>query len=175
VNLLHFTYVTYEEGESGANKNIDVMHYIFSEIHLAMIEKKVPSYAPYIMKLILDKMVDKDNIEDKIEIEGMVPHQRLKLYKKHMVSSTQGKDTSAPSGDLGGNLYASGSRRKNVDPPSGQMGCEFKKLKWWQRSLFCMNNDVRQTQYKDYVERKHIYDKQHTLDARLRIVEKGKG
>jgi hypothetical protein len=35
VNLLHFSYVTYEEGESGANKNIDVMHYIFSEMHLA--------------------------------------------------------------------------------------------------------------------------------------------
>jgi hypothetical protein len=30
VNLLHFAYVTYEEGESSANKNIDVMHYIFS-------------------------------------------------------------------------------------------------------------------------------------------------
>jgi hypothetical protein len=38
-----------------------------------------------------------------------------------------------------------------------------------------MNNDVRQTQYKDYVERKHIHKKQQDLDARLRIVEKGKG
>jgi hypothetical protein len=55
VNLLHFTYVTYEEGETGANKNIDVMHYIFSEMHLALIDKKVPPYAPYIMKHIMDK------------------------------------------------------------------------------------------------------------------------
>jgi hypothetical protein len=38
-----------------------------------------------------------------------------------------------------------------------------------------MNNDVRQTQYKDYVERKHIHKKQRDLDARLRIVEKDKG
>jgi hypothetical protein len=38
-----------------------------------------------------------------------------------------------------------------------------------------MNNDVRQTQYKDYVEHKHIHKKQWDLDARLRVVEKGKG
>jgi hypothetical protein len=38
-----------------------------------------------------------------------------------------------------------------------------------------MNNDVRQTQYKDYVERKRLHQKQRDLDARLRIAEKGKG
>jgi hypothetical protein len=67
VNLLHFAYVTFEEGETGANKNIDVTHYIFSEINLALIEKKVPPYAPYIIKLIMDKMVDEDNIEVEFE------------------------------------------------------------------------------------------------------------
>jgi hypothetical protein len=55
------------------------------------------------------------------------------------------------------------------------MGQEMKKIKWWQRALFCMNSDMRQTQYKDYVDRKHIHKKQRDLDARLRIVEKGKG
>jgi hypothetical protein len=55
------------------------------------------------------------------------------------------------------------------------MGSEIKKLKWWQRELFCMNNDVCQTQYKDYVEHKHLHKSQRDLDARLRAVEKGKG
>jgi hypothetical protein len=105
----------------------------------------------------------------------MEEHKLIKLYKKtaHLMTHTQ--DTFAPSGDMGGNRYASGSRRKNTDSPSGQMGHEFKKLKWWQRALFCMNNDVRQTQYKDYVERKHIHAKKCDLDACLKIVEKGKG
>jgi hypothetical protein len=44
-----------------------VTHYIFSEINLALIEKKVPPYAPYIIKLIMDKMVDEDNIEVEFE------------------------------------------------------------------------------------------------------------
>jgi hypothetical protein len=86
----------------------------------------------------------------------MVTHQCLKLYKKHMVATTQGQGSSNPSG----NYYASGSRRKNADPPSGHMESEIKKLKWWQRAIFYMNNDVRQTQYKDYVECKHIHKKQ---------------
>jgi hypothetical protein len=38
-----------------------------------------------------------------------------------------------------------------------------------------MNNDVRHTQYDDYVERKHLQKNQSELDARLRVVEKGKG
>jgi hypothetical protein len=168
VNLLHFAYVTFEEGEKGTNRNIDVMHFFFFEMHLALVEKKVPPYAPYIMMLILDK----ENIEEDIEVEyeGMVTHQHLKLYKKHSVATTQGQGSSIPSG----NYYASGSRRKNADPPSGHIGSEIKKLKWWQRGLFCMNNDVRQTQYKDYVERKRLHKRQRDLDARLRVLEKGK-
>jgi hypothetical protein len=52
---------------------------------------------------------------------------------------------------------------------------EFKKLKWWQRAMFCMSNDVHRTQYTDYVERKHIHSKQRDLDKRLKVMEKGKG
>jgi hypothetical protein len=67
------------------------------------------------MKLILGKEVDEENIE--VEYAGMVTHQCLKLYKKHMVDTTQDQGSSNPSG----NYYASGSRRKNADPPSGHM------------------------------------------------------
>jgi hypothetical protein len=42
-------------------------------------------------------------------------------------------------------------------------------------ALFCMNNDVHHTQHDDYVDRKHLRIKQCDLDARLRIVDRGKG
>jgi hypothetical protein len=129
------------------------------------------------MRLILDKGIEGDlEIEEDLQFEDMETHNPNKLYKKtaHLLPSTS--SAFPPSSDvLGGNRYASGCRRKNADPPSGGMGQEMKKLKWWQRALFCMNNDVRQTQYKDYVERKHIHKKQWDLDARLRVVEKGNG
>jgi hypothetical protein len=38
-----------------------------------------------------------------------------------------------------------------------------------------MNNVVRHNHYDDYVEHKSLRKKQHDLDARLRVVEKGKG
>jgi hypothetical protein len=144
MNFLHFAYEAYEEGEICANKKIDVIHYIFSEMHSAMIEKKVPPYAPYIMKLILDKADDKDNIEEEILFEGMEQHQQSSSTRTTLWLAT-------PSEDLGGNRYASGSIRENTDPPSGQMGRELNKLKWWRRAMFCMNNDVHQTKYRDYV------------------------
>jgi hypothetical protein len=153
---------------------IDVMYFIFSEMKIAMLDKNIPPYSPFIMRLIIDKGIEGDfEIEEDFLGEDMEVN---KLYKKttHLLPSTS--SAFLPSSDvLSGNRYASGCRRKNADPPSGGMGQEMKKLKWWQRALFCMNNDVRQTQYKDYVERKHIHKKQQDLDAWLRVVEKGKG
>jgi hypothetical protein len=156
---------------------LDVMYFIFMEMKIAMLDRKIPPYAPYIMRLIIDRGIEGDfEIEQDFLDEELEVHKPNKLYKKtaHLVSSTSSAFPSS-SDALGGNRYASGCRRKNTDPPSGGLGQEMKKLKWWQRALFCMNNDVRQTQYKDYVDRKHIHKKQRELDARLRIVEKGKG
>jgi hypothetical protein len=156
---------------------LDVMYFIFSEMKIAMLDKKIPPYASYIMGLIIDRGIEKDfEIEEDFLGEDLEVHKPNKLYKKtaHLLPSTSSAFSSS-SDVMGENRYASGCRRKNADPPSGGMGQEMKKLKSWQRALFCMNNEVRQTQYKDYVDRKHIHKKQRDLDARLRVVEKGKG
>jgi hypothetical protein len=176
VHLLHHAYVVYEEGEFCEEKEIDVLHFIFFEMHLAMIDKKIPPYAPYILKLILDKDDEEEREEEEeIQFANIQEHKLIKLYKKTAHLMTSAQDTFSPSGYMDDNRYTSGSRRKNADPPSGQMVHEFKKLKWWQRALFCMNSHVRQTQYKDYVEHKRVRAKQRDLDARLKIVENCKG
>jgi hypothetical protein len=109
---------------------IDVMHFIFSEMRLAMLERRVPPYAPYIMRLILDKGIEGDlEIEEDVQFEDMETHKPNRLYKKiaHLLPSTS--SAFPPSSDvLGVNRYASGCRRKNADPPSGGMGQEIKKL-----------------------------------------------
>jgi hypothetical protein len=177
VHLLHHARLVFEAGRDCEGMELDVMYFIFSEMNIAMLDKKIPPYAPFIMRLIIDKgiegefEIEEDFLDDELEV-----HKLNKLYKKtaHLLPSTSSAFPSS-SDVMGGNRYASGCRRKNADPPSGEMGQEMRKLKWWQRALFCMNNDVRQSQYKDYVDRKHIHKKQRDLDARLRIVEKGKG
>ena len=39
----------------GSGEKLDVMNVIFEELWLAIIDKRVPIYAPYIMKLIVGK------------------------------------------------------------------------------------------------------------------------
>jgi hypothetical protein len=178
VHLLHHARLLFEAGEECEGMELDVMHFIFSEIPLATLEKRVPPYASYIMRLILDKGIEGEfEIEEGIQFDDMEIHKLNHLYKKtaHLLISTSNVPPSTLSEVMGGNRYASGFRRKNADPPSGGMGQEFKKLKLWQKAFFCMNNDVCHTQYDEYVGRKHLRKKQRDLDARLRIVEKNKG
>jgi hypothetical protein len=177
VHLLHHARLVFEAGRDSEGMELDVMYFIFMEMKIAMLDRKIPPYAPFIMRLIIDRGIEGDlEIEEDLLDQDLEVHKLNKLYKKtaHLVSSTSSAYPSS-SDVMGGNIYATGSRRKNADPPSGGMAQEMKKLKWWQRALFCMNNDVRHTQYKDYVDRKHISKKQRELDSRLRAVEKGKG
>jgi hypothetical protein len=70
---------------------LDAMHFIFSEMHLAMIDRKIPPYAPFIMRLILDKWIEGEfEIEEDIPFEGVEAHMLIKLYKKtaHLMTST---------------------------------------------------------------------------------------
>jgi hypothetical protein len=39
------------------------MHFIFFKIHLAMIDKNIPPYAHYIMRLMLDKEDEEEREE----------------------------------------------------------------------------------------------------------------
>jgi hypothetical protein len=64
VHLLHHTRLTFEAGRECEGIEIDVMHFIFLEMRIAMLDRKIPPYAPYIMRLILDK-----GIEGEFEIE----------------------------------------------------------------------------------------------------------
>jgi hypothetical protein len=135
LHLLHHAHLIIEKGEDCEGKELDVMHFIFSEMHIAMIDRKILPYALFIMKLILDKGVEGEfEIDEDIPFEGVEAHKLIKFYKRTAHLMTRTPRAFAPSDsseDLGGNRYASGCRRKNADPPSGHMGQEFKKLKGW--------------------------------------------
>ena len=53
---MYHAHQTYLAGPDCESKEIDVMDFIHSEIYHAILEKKTPVYAPYIMKLILIKV-----------------------------------------------------------------------------------------------------------------------
>ena len=56
VNLIHHSYEVRNAGVNCQGYEIDVMDFIKCELHWAMHEMKNPLYAPYVNKLIIDKM-----------------------------------------------------------------------------------------------------------------------
>jgi hypothetical protein len=63
INLLYHSYHVFHNGEGYMeDQEIDVMDFIFEEIHYAMMERKVPPYAPYIMKLLVHVVQDQGDL-----------------------------------------------------------------------------------------------------------------
>jgi hypothetical protein len=51
-------------------------------MRIAMPDRNIPPYAPYIMRLILDKGIEWEfEIEEDIQFEDMEAHKPIKLYK----------------------------------------------------------------------------------------------
>jgi hypothetical protein len=70
---------------------LDVMYFIFSEMKIAMLDKKIPPYAPFIIRLIIYKGIEGDfEIEEDFLDEDLEVHKVNKLYKKtaHLLPST---------------------------------------------------------------------------------------
>jgi hypothetical protein len=82
----HHARLTFEADEDCEGMELNAMHFIFSEMHLAMIDRKIPPYAPFITRLILDKGIEGEfAIEEDIPFEGVEAHTLIKLYKKTAV------------------------------------------------------------------------------------------
>jgi hypothetical protein len=58
VELMFLSHRCFESTDPNEDFKLDVMHYIFNEMHDAMVSKRTPPYAPYIMLLILQKAQD---------------------------------------------------------------------------------------------------------------------
>ena len=65
------------------SRPIDVMDFIFQEMHYSVFERKVPPYAPYVMKLI--KLKYPLSPEDALDVDSALDceeHKPVKLNKK---------------------------------------------------------------------------------------------
>jgi hypothetical protein len=141
--------------------SLDVMHYIFNEMHDAMISKRTPPYAPYIMLLILEKVKDMDfskgNSEHKIKRMNVIKPKEEKKKKeaqakgkKHVPEDDDDVEMDVPSSLVHKTSTAGSSRSK-------------KKLSWWQHTLLCMNVAIHKENYATYEERKAIIQNQKSL------------
>jgi hypothetical protein len=168
VELMYLSHRCYMSEDPNEDFSLDVMHYIFSEMHDAMISKRTPPYAPYIMLLILEKVkvmdFSKGNLEHKIKHMNLIkPNEEKKKEakargKKHVPKYDDDVEMDDPSSPVHKTSTAGSSRSK-------------KKLSWWQCTLLCMNVAIHKENYAVYEERKAIIHNQKSLFCEIQLIQ----
>jgi hypothetical protein len=143
--LSHRCFVSTDPNE---DFKLDVMHYIFNEMHDAMISKHTPPYAPYIMLLINEKVKDMDfskgNSEHKLKRMNVI-----KPMEEKATAKGKGKKQVPTDGD---DVEMDDPRCKT----SSARPSRNKKLSLWQCTLLCINVVIHKEIYAAYEERRDI-------------------
>jgi hypothetical protein len=167
VNLMHRAYLCATCEDDTADFRFDVMDYIFNEMHDAMVSRRSPPYAPYIMLLIKDKLCSEGGSDIEEDCDEHLP--RKLIRKKHQVAAPSYEEV-----ELAGRKPHTGPRMKNADPPSssaGASGSKGKKLSWWKRTLLCMNIEIHKENYSAYRERTAILYNQSLIARDVRQLQ----
>jgi len=152
VNLMVYAHNVFMEDDPQENAfPIDVMDFIFHEIYDAVIGRKVPPYAPYIMKLIKTKFPfgDHDVLNPDAALGCDIVHKPVTMHKK-VAHLNLNKDKGPMATDDG----ASGSHIPS-DPRVKKPG-QPKQRTWAQRALdkiLRMNVCLHKENYQASVER----------------------
>jgi hypothetical protein len=156
VELMYLSHRCFVSEEPNEDFKLDVMHYIFNEMHDAMISQRTPPYAPYIMLLITEKVKDMDfskgNSEHKLKCMNVIkPTEDKKAVKgkgkKQVPEDGDDVEMDDPSSPVRKTSSALPSRSK-------------KKLSLWQRTLLCISVAIHKENYVAYKERRDIIHNQ---------------
>ncbi|KAK1608874.1 hypothetical protein QYE76_032547 [Lolium multiflorum] len=156
VDLMHHAFECAQDGDEESDFTIDVMDYIFHEIHDAMVSRTTMPYAPYIQLLINNTAVAEDMSQFPTE-----SHTFKKAYKKKPAPRV------APvSGSFMGDAHSSGfAPGRHVATPLMQK--QVKKLSWFQRNILCMNIEIHKENFEASRQRADIQHTQAVILHRL--------
>jgi hypothetical protein len=167
VELMYLSHCCFVSEDPNEDFKLDVMHYIFNEMHDAMISKRTPPYAPYIMLLIFEKVKDMDFSKSNSE---------HKLKRMNVIKPTEEKKDAKGKGKK--QVPEDGDDVEMDDPSSlacktssARSSCSKKKLSWWQCTLLCMNVSIHKENYATYEERRDIIHNQQSLFCEIQLVQ----
>jgi hypothetical protein len=167
VELLYFSHRYFVSEDPNEDFKLDVMHYIFNEMHDAMVSKRISPYAPYIMLLITEKVKDMDFSK------GNSKH---KLKRMNVIKPT--KDKKAVKGK-GKKQVPEDDDDVEMDDPSSPVCKTFsarpsrskKKLSLWQRTLLCINIAIHKENYATYEERRDIIHNKQFICREIQLIQ----
>ncbi|KAK1627926.1 hypothetical protein QYE76_002241 [Lolium multiflorum] len=149
VDLMHLGFKCARDCNEDLDFTLDIMDFIFNEIHDAMVSRTTMPYAPYIQLLINNTA----NLTEDLSRFPKENHNVKKDYKKKPVPHT----TPAPDSFMGDARSSGFAPARHVDIPV--MKKHVKKLSWFQRNILCMNIEIHKENYEANRQHSEI---QHT-------------
>ncbi|KAK1618138.1 hypothetical protein QYE76_023655 [Lolium multiflorum] len=158
VDLMHLSYKCARDVTEERNYTLDVMDFIFHEIHDAMVSRTTIPYAPYIQLLINNSVA-----LDGEDLSGypLVKHHVKKAYKLKPVSSA----VPAPDTFMGDARSSGFAPARHPDVPA--MRKQVSRLSWFQRHILCMNIEIHKENYAASRERSEIKHTQAVILHKL--------
>ncbi|KAK1602558.1 hypothetical protein QYE76_037407 [Lolium multiflorum] len=133
--------------KKGTGEKLDVMDYIYNEMWSCVMEKKLPAYAPYIMKLIEDTWID--------SCQTSLIHSIPLNITMHEVKVLRTKRHNSPIEDV---------PPMDEKPPSWAS-----KLARRMRQIFCLTAAVNHRQYQQHAEAKKSRVRQKSIMRALEV------
>ncbi|KAK1667120.1 hypothetical protein QYE76_055279 [Lolium multiflorum] len=133
--------------KKGTGEKLDVMDYIYHEMWSCVMEKKLPAYAPYIMKLIEDTWME--------TCQARLVQSIPLTLTSHEVKSLRAKRHNSPLEDV---------NPMNEKPPSWAS-----KLARRMRQIFCLTSAVNHRQYQQHAEAKKSRVRQKSIMRALAV------
>ncbi|KAK1619716.1 hypothetical protein QYE76_025233 [Lolium multiflorum] len=158
VDLMHLSYKCARDVTEERDYTLDVMDFIFHEIHDAMVSRTTIPYAPYIQLLINNSVAVCDE-----DLSGypLVKHHVKKAYKLKPVSSA----VPAPDTFMGDARSSGVAPARHPDVPA--MRKQVSRLSWFQRHILCMNIEIHKENYAASRERSEIKHTQAVILHKL--------
>ncbi|KAK1619280.1 hypothetical protein QYE76_024797 [Lolium multiflorum] len=158
VDLMHLSYKCARDVTEERDYTLDVMDFIFHEIHDAMVSRTTIPYAPYIQLLINNSVAVCDE-----DLSGypLVKHHVKKAYKLKPVSSA----VPAPDTFMGDARSSGFAPARHPDVPA--MRKQVSRLSWFQRHILCMNIEIHKENYAASRERSEIKHTQAVILHKL--------
>ncbi|KAK1616130.1 hypothetical protein QYE76_021647 [Lolium multiflorum] len=158
VDLMHLSYKCARDVDEERNYTLDVMDFIFHEIHDTMVSRTTIPYAPYIQLLINNSVALGGE-----DLSGypLMKHNVKKAYRLKPVSSA----VPAPDSFMGDARSSGFAPARHPDVPA--MRKQVSRLSWFQRHILCMNIEIHKENYAASRERSEIKHTQAVILHKL--------
>ncbi|KAK1662194.1 hypothetical protein QYE76_050353 [Lolium multiflorum] len=158
VDLMHLSFKCARDVDEERNYTLDVMDFIFHEIHDAMVSRTTIPYAPYIQLLINNSVALGGE-----DLSGypLMKHNVKKAYRLKPVSSA----VPAPDSFMGDARSSGFAPARHPYVPA--MRKQVSRLSWFQRHILCMNIEIHKENYAASRERSEIKHTQAVILHKL--------